>query len=162
VRELAPFVLLVCACGAAAVREPDGIRAPGGASGPVTATSAPPPVDSAAETQAAFEALAARASSVAPGMREIARKESGTETVELTRAGDRDACVRVAFEASAPVAVKLVDQSGNVLAATDGPVSGGVLAERGPVCVRKGDVVRGVAEGTGARVRWMAWEPAGR
>ena len=91
-------------------------------------------------------------------MREVARRESGADAVDLTTAEGHDACVRVAFESSAPVTVKLLDQASNVLAATEGPATEGVLGARGPVCVRKGDVVRGLAEGAGARVRWMAWE----
>jgi hypothetical protein len=152
VRELIPFVLLVCACGAA-VREPP--------SSPLGVT--PPPSQqgaSAAETSAAsaaaFEALAARGATVAPGMREVARKE-GT-AVDLVKADARDACVRVAFEAAAPVTAKLLDGAGNALAALDAPATEGVLAARGPVCVRRGDVVRGVADGADAGVRWMAWQ----
>jgi hypothetical protein len=153
VRELAPFVLLVCACGAA-VREPTRSPAP-----PPPAEAEAPPGASAAESLAAFDALAARGASLAPGMREVARKEGGADAVELVKADARDACVRVAFEASAPVAAKLVDHAGNVLAASDVPAPDGVLGARGPVCVRKGDVVRGIAEGSGgARVRWVAWE----
>jgi hypothetical protein len=153
VRELAPFVLLVCACGAA-VREPG--RAPEPVPRPqVTRTglSALPPA-----TLAAFDALAARAPSLAPGMREVARKETGTDAVDLAIAEGRDVCVRVAFEASTPVTVKLLDQGGHVLTATGGAMTEGVLAATGPVCVRKGDVVRGLAEGPDPRVRWMAWE----
>jgi hypothetical protein len=153
VRELAPFVLLVCACGAA-------VREPGAAAiaSPASAIAAPGPGALPPETAAAFDALAARTPGVTLGMREVARKETGNDAVDLVTAQGRDACVRVAFEASAPVTVKLVDQGGNVLAATEGPVTDGVLAARGPVCVRKGDVVRGLAEGAGARVRWLAWE----
>jgi hypothetical protein len=91
-------------------------------------------------------------------MREAARKESEGERIELLRAGGRDTCVRVAFEATAPVVAKLVDGVGHVLAATHEPATEGVLGERGPVCVRKGEVVAGLAEGPPARLRWVAWE----
>jgi hypothetical protein len=152
VRELAPFALLVCACGAA-VREPAGAPQPWPLQSASIAASASPPA-----TLAAFDALAARAPSLALGMREVTRKETGTDAVDLATAEGRDVCVRVAFEASPPVTVKLMDGGGNVLTETGGPVTDGVLPASGPVCIRKGDVVRGRAEGTAARVRWMAWE----
>jgi hypothetical protein len=146
-------VLLVYACGAA-VREPGAGPIPSVAQPSATSgVRAFPP-----DTDAAFDALAARAPSLALGMREVARRETGTEAVDLTTPEARDACVRVAFEATAPVTAKILDEGGNVLAATEEAATDGVLAARGPVCVRKGDVVRGLAEGTGARVRWMAWE----
>jgi hypothetical protein len=78
------------------------------------------------------------------------------DKVEIAHAEGRDACVRVAFEASSPVVAKLVDAQGNVLAASEAPVTRGVLGERGPVCVRRGDAVSAIAEGS-ASVRWMAW-----
>jgi hypothetical protein len=152
VRELAPFVLLVCACGAA-VREPPPSPAPSVAPTVAASASAVAP-----DTLAAFDALAARGASLAPGMREVARKEGASDAVELVKAETRDTCVRVAFEASTPVAAKLVDRAGNVLATTDGPATDGALGAHGPVCVRKGDVVRGVADAGGAAVRWVAWE----
>jgi len=157
VRELAPFVLLVCACGAA-VREP---RAPSPAPAPSPVVEAPPDATaSAAETTAAFDALSARSGELAPGMREVTRKETGIEGaagVELVKAVGRDVCTRVAFQASEPVTVKLVDQGGTVLAASEGAITEGALGAHGPVCIRKGDVVRGRADGAGARVRWLAW-----
>lgn len=107
-----------------------------------------------------YDTLAALGSSVAPGMREVARRPGvgGGEPVELVRAETRDACLRVAFEADAPLVTKLVDENGQALAAIAVPSTHGVLAEQGPVCIRKGDVVRAIAEGSGAHVRWMAWE----
>jgi hypothetical protein len=151
VRELVPFFLLACACGAAVrptAPSPVGVTPPPVASGHETETSA--------ATSAAFDALAARGATVAPGMHEVARKE-GT-SVDLVKADARDACVRVAFESAAPVTAKLVDASGNALASLDAPATEGVLASRGPVCVRRGEVVHGIAEGADGGVRWMAWE----
>jgi hypothetical protein len=112
----------------------------------------------AAPVASAFDAMATRAAPLVPGMREVARVEGGAETVDLVRAEGRDVCVRVAYEATGAVLAKLVDRTGGVLAAAPGQATEGVLGERGPVCVRRGDVVRGVAEGAGARVRWMAWQ----
>ena len=94
-------------------------------------------------------------------MREVARIENTGGRAELVRAGERDACVRVAFEASAPVVAKLSDGEGNVLASNDVPESEGVLGQRGPVCVRRGDVVvaaAGGVEAAVATVRWLAWQ----
>jgi hypothetical protein len=153
VRELVPFVLLVCACGAAVTRTSEPSQPAAGAPPPSPAASASSPTD-----PAAFDALAARGSTVAPGMSEAARREGGNDPVALVTAEGRDTCLRVAFEATAPVKARLVDAAGNVLAATTEASTDGVLAARGPVCVRRGDVVRGIADGAGARVRWMAWE----
>lgn len=158
-RELAPFVLLACACGAAVRQTAEPPPTPPSAAAsaaPSSSASSAGPLT--AESRAAFEALAARGPALAPGMREVARRESGAEAVELGRADGRDACVRAAFSASLPVSAKLLDAKGVVLAATGEAGTDGVLGAKGPVCVRKGDVVKGVAEGTGARVRWIAWE----
>jgi hypothetical protein len=106
----------------------------------------------------AFEAIAARGASLAPGMREASRKEGASDAVDLVKADTHDACVRVAFAATAPITAKLVDHAGGVLAASDAPATDGVLGAHGPVCIRKGDVVRGLADVAGVRVRWVAWE----
>ena len=79
----------------------------------------------------------------------------------MARARDRDACVRVAFEASAPVLAKLLDTGGHVLATLEAPATRGVLGARGPVCVRKGDAVSAVAaglDGGATSARWVAWQ----
>ena len=153
-RESVPFVLLACACSAAVTARP-ALPAPG--------ASTPPeqPAAGAASTMPgeSWDALASLGSSVAQGMHEVARKSGagGGDPVELLRAEAHDACLRVAFEADAPLVPKLVDGNGQVLAAIAVPSMHGVLAEEGPVCIRRGDVVRAVAEGSGAHVRWMAW-----
>jgi hypothetical protein len=110
------------------------------------------------EASAAFDALAARGQALSPGMREVARKETRGERVDLVHAEGHDACVRVAYEASAPVLARLVDGAGNVLVAASAAANDGVLGERGPVCVRKGDTVACLADGGPARIRWVAWE----
>jgi hypothetical protein len=153
VREVLPFVLLACACGAAvtAPAAPLPSSASSAASAPVVAAAASAPPDS-------YEDLVALAPMLAPGMREIARKASADETIDLLHADSGDACLRVAFSAPAPIVAKLVDQGGEVLATT-GPAANGALAARGPVCVRSGDVVRAIAEGPGrSHVRWLAWQ----
>lgn len=152
VREAVPFVLLVCACGAA-LRQAPPATSPAAESPP-----APSATTASSEAAAAFDALAARGRALTPGMREVARKESDGERVELVKAGTRDACVRVAFDANAPVVAKLVDGGGHVLAASRAPATDGVLGERGPVCVRKGDVVACLADGAPAHLHWVAWE----
>jgi hypothetical protein len=152
VRELLPFALLACACGAA-VREPGPPTPPA----PVAVAASPESSADASDDRAAFETLGALGPSVAPGMREAARKEGAGEPVELVKADTRDLCARVAFQATAPVPVKLVDEAGRVLAETAGPRDRGTLGEAGPVCVRKGEVVKGIAPAGTARVRWVAW-----
>jgi hypothetical protein len=154
VRELWPLAVLALACMAVAWSP---VACAGGApSGKPRSVPA-----ASASDDAALAALAARGPSVAPGMREAARVRSSGARVVVARAGERDACVRVAFEASAPVLAKLVDAAGNVLAALDAPAQDGVLGARGPVCVRKGDAVSAVAagpDGGASSVRWVAWQ----
>ena len=151
-RELGPFVLLLCACGAA-VREPAASAAPPPA--PSAVTSADP---AAPDTLTAFDAIAARGATLAPGMREAARKEGAADAVDLVKADTRDVCVRVAFAAGAPVTARLVDHAGAVLAASETPGTDGVLGAHGPVCIRKGDVVRALTDASAVHVRWVAWE----
>jgi hypothetical protein len=112
------------------------------------------------DASASFALLVARGPLVAPGMREVAKVQSTGdkgEKVEVARAQGRDACVRVAFEATSPVVAKLLDVGGNVLASSAAPTTDGVLGERGPVCVRNGDAVMATAEGSGSSIRWVAW-----
>lgn len=156
VRELLALALLAFACSAT-------LRQPLGCSRSTAVVSTPPgPVAVTAQrSDPSFAALASRSASLAPGMREVARLESAGDTVEIARAEGRDACVRVAFEASAPVVAKLLDSEGNVLASSEEPAAGGALGLRGPVCVRSGDIVSaaaGGAEASTARVRWIAWQ----
>ncbi|MGH7297241.1 MAG: hypothetical protein ACRELB_20045, partial [Polyangiaceae bacterium] len=91
------------------------------------------------------------------GMREVARKDALAGSIELVKADARDVCVRVAFQATAPVTAKLVDEAGRVLAESEATSLRGTLAKNGPVCVRKGEVVKGVTSAGPARVRWVAW-----
>jgi hypothetical protein len=150
VREAVPFVLLGCACGAAL-----GHATPPAGSSTRTTESA---TDGAPSTAAAFDALASVGLAVAPGMHEVARRETRGERADLVGAEGRDVCVRVAFKASAPVLAKLLDGDGKVLAARTTVGIEGVLGELGPICVRKGEVVACMAEGGPALLQWMAWE----
>ncbi|HXN31309.1 MAG TPA: hypothetical protein VN894_05580 [Polyangiaceae bacterium] len=158
-RELLPLALLAFAC-SAVMRQPLGCaRSARPPSAPSGAGRAEAPASSGAAPS--FAALAARGASVAPGMREVARIESAGDRVEIVRAEGGDACVRVAFEASSPVVARLLDSEGNVLASSDAPAADGVLGQRGPVCVRRGDSVSAAAGGAGAAVasvRWVAWQ----
>jgi hypothetical protein len=94
-------------------------------------------------------------------MREITRRSSAEDAVELLRADSGDTCVRVAFAATSPIVAKLLDGNGEVLT-TVGPAPEGALGERGPVCVRRGEVIRAIAVDAGrahvAHVRWVAWQ----
>jgi hypothetical protein len=91
-------------------------------------------------------------------MREVARTTGGNAPAELLRAAGSDACVRVVFTADAPIHAKLVDGAGHLLGESGATATDGVVAEGGPVCVRKGDSVVAVPEGGATRVRWMAWQ----
>ena len=158
VRELGPIALLAVACGAV-LREPLGCTRSSAAAraSNAAAIAAPTPSTDPADASASFASLVARGPLVAPGMREVAHLLSTGDRIEITRAQGRDACVRVAFEASSPVVAKLLDGGGNVLASSAAPTTGGVLGERGPVCIRKGDAVLATAEGPGSSIRWVAW-----
>ncbi len=165
-REAIAFLLLACACGAAtwSGRQNEGRGArtdPDERTGKNQTGDSPDSERGTApgatrHADRGFASLEALAASLAPGMRQAAERESAGERVELVRAGERDACVRVAFEAVAPAAVKLLDSAGTVLAEGRAPAIEGTLGDRGPVCVRKGDSVSAVAEG-GGHIRWIAW-----
>jgi hypothetical protein len=153
VREAVPFVLLVCACGAAVTEVPGLSASPPSTPGPASASAAPAPAASES-----FDDLAAKAPALAPGMHEAARRSGGLDALELWRAEQGDACLRVAFASSSPVTATLRLQTGELLAASAQAAVEGALGEKGPVCVRKGDIVKGVAEGPPAHVRWMVWQ----
>jgi hypothetical protein len=160
VREVFAFFLLACACGAASWsgRAADGqptSRPLEDDDGSLSA-SAPAPRLPPAPPDPGFAALEARAAELAPGMRQAAEKRSHGERVELVQAASRDACVRVAFEADAPVHARLVAGDGSLLFEASAAATAGVLGDRGPVCIRKGDAVSAAAEGDGAN-RWIAW-----
>jgi hypothetical protein len=143
------FVALA-ACGGARAAPVD---APPPVASPVTDGGAP---DAPIDALSTLADLAARAPEVAPGMRELARGES--THAELVHAAGGDTCVRVAFSSSAPVTAHIESSSGAVLLRASEPSLGGVLAPRGPVCVRRGDGARVTFDGApSARVRWIAW-----
>jgi hypothetical protein len=159
VREAVAFLLLACACGAATVKgRADDARRPG-RDGPGDGVESAPgaPAGGAAVGGPGFVSLEGRAAVLAPGLRQAIERENGGERVQLVQAAGHDACVRVAFESSAPVTVRLLDTDGGVLAETPAAAAEGALGDRGPVCIRKGDAVSAVAEGAGARVKWIAW-----
>lgn len=117
---------------------------------------APPPVD-ATPGPNLFEPIEARGPSIAPGMRQVARRESAGEKIELLRADQQDTCIRVAFAAAMPVVAKLVDGAGNAVATTAAAAAEGLLGEKGPICIRKGEAVSVMVAGPGAAIRWVAW-----
>jgi hypothetical protein len=111
--------------------------------------------DAAVDALSTLANLAARAPEAAPGMRELQRGES--TRAEILHGAAADTCVRVAFAASQPVAVRLESSMGAPLASVDASL-GAVVPPRGPVCVRRGDGVRVSFDGpSAARVRWIAW-----
>jgi hypothetical protein len=129
------------------------------ASSPADSGVSVPWLDASALTS--LDALASRASALAPGMREVARGdlEGGPTPVTspLARAEAADTCVRVAFVAAPPAHAWLTDARGDVLA--DAPSTGdATLAARGPVCVRRGDAVTLHVESSAAwRGRFVGW-----
>lgn len=146
VREVAPFVVLACACGAATQ-----VTRPSAAS-----TEAPPATSaSAAVASEGFDDLVALASSVAPGMRELARR-SGDGAIDLVSADAGDTCVRIAFASGATVVARLVDGRGETVAVTTAAGDHGVLPAGGPLCIRKGESLHAQTE-PAAHVRWLIW-----
>jgi hypothetical protein len=146
VREAASFVLLACACGMAVKRAP-----------PPEAPPSPPTTTAPTPDPNRFESIEARGSLVAQGMRLAVRRESAGEKIELLRADANDTCVRVAFEAGAPIVARLTDKADKMVA-TSGPAAAeGLLGENGPVCIRKGEVLNITVDGPSAPVRWVAW-----
>ncbi len=106
-----------------------------------------------------LDALAQRGAPFARGMREIARREvaGAHTTTEIARADSRDACVRVAYAANAPVSARIEDDAGAVLAERAADAEG-LLAARGPVCVRRGGALRVTFVGPASlEVRFVAW-----
>jgi hypothetical protein len=157
VREAIAFLLLACACGAALSGKPDARRGPAGQEGDAPGSGLVASGGAGRDLEGGFASLEALAPSLAPGMRQAAERESRGERVDLVQAAGRDTCVRVAFEATAPIQARLLDADGTVLCETRSPATTGVLAERGPVCVRKTGSVSATAEGTATRVHWIAW-----
>ena len=162
-REAIAFLLLACACGAATwsgrasdarKAQLDDERSSRGSDATRDGTNGP---EGAHEPGGGFASLEALAPSLAPGMRRAAERESGGERIELVHAAGKDTCVRVAFEATTPVLARLLGADGTVLYEMRGATPTGVLGERGPVCVRRSDVVSASAEGVGGRIRWIAW-----
>jgi hypothetical protein len=154
---LALGILALAGCGAEAprartapARMPDAGVGAGDAASDTSAESRLPRVDE----------IAATAISSAPGMREAARVEATAPLErEIARAGERDVCARVAFVASAPVDVALVDDARAVLAehhdAARGILGTACVARGGAVVLR---VARGADAGAAATtVRAVAW-----
>jgi hypothetical protein len=100
--------------------------------------------------------LVARAPQVAPGMRVLAQgEEASPKAIDLPRA-DVDLCVRAVFVAESPVKAALASSAGDTLETTRPTVSG-TLGPRGPVCIRRGQVLTLRFEQTAARVRYVMW-----
>lgn len=153
VREFVAFALLAGAC-CVATRATKPVPPKSQAAAVTPPGSEAPPLDAGA----AFQAIEALWAPSVPGMRAVATLEGGAERLELARAEERDTCMRVAFEASEPVVAALVDAASTTLATSSSEQTRGLLAEHGPICVRKGDAIYALATGpVTARVRWVAW-----
>ncbi len=150
---IAPAVL---ACGPAALT-PSGRATP--ARRALDAGAGDAGTDAAVEGRPSLDAIAQRGAPFAGGMREILRREvtGAHTTIEIARADVRDACVRVAYSANAAVSARIEDDGGAILAERTAD-SEGLLAARGPVCVRRGRAVRVTFDGPSSlAVRFVAW-----
>jgi hypothetical protein len=164
VREAIAFLLLACACGAATwsgrssdARNRSVLDDEAAAAGSGVARRGPNGSAGLGEPDRGYASLEAMGTSLAPGMRRAAERESGGERVELVRAAGKDTCVRVAFESAEPVLARLLGADGSVLYEAAAAATTGTLGDRGPVCVRKTDTVSAAAEGPSARIRWVVW-----
>jgi len=106
-----------------------------------------------------MELLVARHDRVAPGTREIARKQIDLDASKrwdslALDAFAADTCVRALFDADAPTAITLVDEKNMTLAQAD--AAQGAIGAAGPVCFRKGDVVTFRFNGE-SRLRIVVW-----
>jgi hypothetical protein len=117
------------------------------------------PADGASDPVPALARIAEGGPSIAPGMREVARLEEAAPFERaIVRAAERDTCARVAFAASEPLRVALVDGANPSTELVPSAVSG----VTGTVCVRRGGelvvrVTRPGDAGAGARIRAVAF-----
>jgi hypothetical protein len=160
-RELLRLALLTLLTGAGvtmlfacAASPPRAVRiARAAASAPADArvpADAGPPPDSAGDDVPSFDALATRAATEAPLMRETLRVEDVRTSSPELKVGPSDACFRavVGTSATEPVRVWFEDADhaprGEVGAA-------GLVPPRGPACARRGEVLRLVVAGSSSR-----------
>jgi hypothetical protein len=142
------FAIVVVACGHAAPR-PVARASPSDAGvtdAAVIVEAGPPKID----------LLAAKHDKIAPGTREIEKREidlAKDHELALT-AFEADTCVRAAFDADAPTAITLVNARGTTLSKADGEE--GTLGAAGPVCFKKGDTATFRFEGQ-SRLRLVIW-----
>jgi hypothetical protein len=152
-------LLFACATTSAPSATPHG--------GPTTAAESPAQASDGGATPSgsdplpSLDALAARATSLAPGLREAARGElraGDAGPFVVVRDVTTDTCVRVAFAASPEVHVSLVDARTHDALADSSSAGDVALGAGGPVCVRRGGGVELRVEGGGAwRARFIAW-----
>lgn len=159
-REALPVLLLACAC-CAALR-----TAPAASAPPAPPAAKPARIvaddEDLADLGPRGEALRARGAALAAGMRLAAQRRSTEAEIDLVHADSHDECVRVAYDADEPIAARLTNAKGDVLAHTDAFASFGVLPAAGPVCVRMGDAITAAAlrspdASARTRVLWAAW-----
>ncbi len=105
-----------------------------------------------------MEVLVARHDRVAPGMREIARREidlaSNKDSTLALDAFTTDTCLRAFFDADAPTEITLNGSNAMTLATAD--AAQGAIGAAGPVCFRKGDVATFRFNGQ-SRLRIVVW-----
>jgi hypothetical protein len=93
---------------------------------------------------ASLDALAARGPTEAPLMREALRAAAASPRSPDVRA-DKDLCLRAVFASSVPVRAAFADESGAARGDATTATSG-TVPPRGPVCVKKGEVLHLVLE----------------
>jgi len=143
------FSVFIIACGHAApkpVNKPALSDAGGGTDASAMIEAGPPKID----------LLAAKHDKIAPGTREIEKREIDlAKDHELAlSAFESDTCVRAAFDADAPTAITLVNAHGTTLAKSDG--AEGTIGAAGPVCLKKGDTATFRFEGQ-SKLRLVIW-----
>ncbi len=130
-----------------------------GVDGGASDARADAPREAGGEPLPSFEALAALAPEVAPGLREAVRGDLASGEARILPEGTTgDTCMRIVYGATSPNARLVVAEEGardaGALAQTTGVA--GRLGRGGPVCFTRGHTLRLENAGEGA-VRFVAW-----
>jgi len=113
--------------------------------------------DAGAAAIDASDPLAVDAQSLAPGMREIVRRDidiGEPASISVPVSADADTCVRVAVRSQGAFFARLLAKSGAL-------GEGQNIGEKGPICVRKGDSlsveISAADAGAPGRTRIVVW-----
>jgi hypothetical protein len=103
-----------------------------------------------------LEALASRASELAPGMREAARGEGSLPLTVSIPTSPSNACIRVLVRAGVPVIAALVTDGGATLDESRAG-STALVGAQGPVCLKRNQATRVEVQGPPGIARYVVW-----